>query len=212
MTRAMVLTGGIGSGKSEVARALAARGAHVVDADVLARRVVEPGTPGLAAVIAEFGPEVVAPDGSLDRAALADLVFGQADRLAALEAIIHPRVEALAAEELAAGGDAPVLVYEVPLLRPEDTIPPFPSEATVEGVPVVVVDAPDELRRERLLARGLPDHQVTARMASQPSRAEWRARADRVLDNAGDLDALERQVDDLWGWLTAPTAPVSRPG
>jgi dephospho-CoA kinase len=198
MQRAVVLTGGIGSGKSEVGRLLSARGAHVVDADELARAVVEPGTPGLAAVQSEFGPRVVDAAGALNRTELAAIVFGEPERLAALEAIVHPLVEALAVSRLAAGVGAPVVVYEVPLL---DRVPEFPGGASTPLV--VVVDSPDELRVERLRSRGLSDEQIRARMAAQPSRQTWVAAADRVVDNAGDLEHLRAQVDALWLELNA---------
>jgi dephospho-CoA kinase len=197
MQRAVVLTGGIGSGKSEVGRLLAARGAHVVDADDLARAVVQPGTAGLAAVQAEFGPGVIDAAGALDRSELAALVFRQPERLAALESIVHPLVEALAVSRLAAGGEAPVVVYEVPLLG---RTPEFPDRAS--NPLVVVVDAPDDVRVERLRSRGLSDEQIKARMAAQPHRQTWVAAADRVVDNATDLEHLRAQVDDLWRELT----------
>ena len=206
VTRGVVLTGGIGSGKSEVGRALAARGAHVVNADDLAREVVAPGTPGLAAVFAEFGSEVAAPDGSLDRSALAVLVFGRPDRLAVLEEIVHPLVEQLASMRLAAGVGSPLLVYEMPLPLRDGQEPPFPPAVVADRRPfVVVVDAPDDTRRHRLRDRGLPEEQVSARMASQPSREEWLSLADHVIDNSGGLAALSRQVDELWAVLAAPS-------
>ncbi len=132
--RPVVLTGGIGSGKSSVARLLREWGAHVVDADVLAREVVAPGSPGLAAVVAEFGAAVLAPDGSLDRAALAERVFADRDRLSRLEAIIHPLVHAAAVEQVSDQRGAVLVVYEVPL--PGSS--PFADEPVV-----VVVDAPE---------------------------------------------------------------------
>ena len=214
MQRAVVLTGGIGSGKSEVGRLLAALGAHVVDADELARVVVQPGTPGLAAVAAAFGPSVIAPDGTLNRPELAAIVFGQPERLAALEAIVHPLVEALAGSRLAAGASAPVVVYEVPLLG---RFPEFPGKAHDSAPLVVVVDAPDAIRVERLRERGLPDEQIKARMAAQPSRETWLSAADRLVDNGGDLEHLASQVEGLWRELTASgppdaSAPVTPPG
>ena len=216
MQRAVVLTGGIGSGKSEVGRLLTALGAHVVDADELARAVVQPGTPGLAAVAAAFGPDVIAADGTLNRPELAATVFGQPERLAALEAIVHPLVEALAVSRLAAGAGAPVVVYEVPLLGRS---PEFPgnSDADAAAPLVVVVDAPDAVRIERLRDRGLSDEQISARMAAQPSRETWVAAADRLVDNGGDLDHLKSQVEALWIELTTSkppdaAAPVSPAG
>ena len=204
MQRAVVLTGGIGSGKSEVGRLLAGFGAYVVDADELARAVVQPGTPGLAAVAASFGPRVIAPDGRLNRPELAAIVFGQPERLAALEAIVHPLVEALARSRLAAGASAPVVVYEVPLLG---RVPEFPGEAHDSAPLVVVVDTPDAIRVERLRDRGLSDEQISARMAAQPSRETWISAADRLVDNGGDLDHLKVQVEGLWRELTASGPP-----
>jgi dephospho-CoA kinase len=202
--RPVVLTGGIGSGKSSVGRLLSAFGAFVVDADALARDVVAAGTPGLAAVVAAFGPGVLGADGSLDRARLADQVFDAPDELARLEAIIHPLVQAAAAERLAAHRDATLLVYEVPL--PGHS--PF-----AEGPVVVVVDAPDDDRRARLRKRGmLDDGQIAARMDAQPSRRDWLALADVVVDNSGDEQALRAQVIRLWRLLTGEEAPVSPEG
>jgi dephospho-CoA kinase len=210
MTRAIVLTGGIGSGKSVVAEQLAQWGAHVVDADQLARDVVTPGTDGLDAVLAEFGSEVMAADGSLDRAALADIVFSQPERLAVLEAIVHPRVAALAAVRLSEGRGAPLLVYEVPLPGPASDFPA--AELGVEAPVVVVVDAPDDVRHRRLLARGLSETQIVARMAAQPSRAEWLAIAQAVIDNGAELASTRKQVGRLWQQLTGAPAPVGPAG
>jgi dephospho-CoA kinase len=209
MSRAVVLTGGIGSGKSSVAELLAKWGAHVVDADQLAREVVAPGTEGLDAVIEEFGPSVVAFDGSLDRTALAELVFSRPDRLATLEAIVHPLVHRLASRRLAERPDAPLLVYEVPVPGP---VAEFPGTQGVDSPGVVVVDASDQLRRQRLLRRGLTEGQVEARMAAQPDRGEWLALAQVVIDNGGDLAATEDQVRRVWQQLTGTPAPVGPAG
>ena len=195
----VVLTGGIGSGKSSVGRILRQWGAHVVDADALAREVVSPGTAGQAQVLAEFGPGVLSADGSLIRAALADRVFVDADQLSRLERIIHPLVHRAAAERLALNTGAPLLVYEVPL--------PGRSPFLHEPV-VVVVDAPDEIRRERLRMRGLVEAQIEARMTSQPSRDEWLAMADRVVDNGGSLEDLRANVARLWRELIGEEPPV----
>ena len=210
MAPALILTGGIGSGKSTVAELLAGWGARVVDADQLAREVVAPGSEGLAEVVAAFGPDVLATDGSLDRAALADCVFDDPVRLAALEAIVHPRVERLAEERLADGAAAPLLVYEVPL---PGRRPSFPAGAADSEDPlVVVVDVPAEERHRRLRVRGLSDQQIAARMASQPSREEWLAGADVVIDNSGDAHHLRRQVAELWARCTGSTAAVGPDG
>lgn len=191
--RRVLLTGGIGSGKSAAARLFARWGAVVVDADQLAREVVAPGTPGLRAVVEEFGTAIVADDGSLDRAALADVVFHQPDRLAALERIVHPLVQRAAEARFAEAPPGSVLVYEVPVPGGRDRR---------SGEWVVVVDAPDDVRRRRLLDRGISADQVAARMARQPSREAWLALADRVVDNGGDLEALEQQLVEVWWELT----------
>jgi dephospho-CoA kinase len=190
------LTGGIGSGKSEVARLLGARGAVVVDADALAREAVAPGTTGLAAVVAEFGPEVLAADGSLDRARLGRMVFADDDRRAALEAVVHPYVGRRSAELMAAAAPDAVVVYDVPLLVENDLQRHYDL--------VVVVDASDENRLHRLTtSRGMAEADVRARMASQATREERLAVADVVLPNDGDLADLIRRVDELWADLDA---------
>lgn len=193
------LTGGIGSGKSEVARLLAARGAVVVDADALAREAVAPGTPGLAAVVEEFGPGVLAPDGSLDRAALGRTVFAHPDRREALERIVHPYVARRSAELMAAAPPDAVVVYDVPLLVEKGLASGF------DLVVVVVADAEKRVRRVST-ARGLPPADVRERIAAQATDEQRRAVADVVLDNDGDLAALERQVDALWADLRARAA------
>ena len=190
------LTGGIGSGKSEVARLLAGHGAVVVDADALAREAVAPGTPGLASVVDEFGPDVMAEDGSLDRAKLGRLVFADEQKRAALEAIVHPYVGRRSAKLMAAAPPDAVVVYDVPLLVEKSLQDQYDV--------VVVVDADDDVRLHRLVdGRGMADDDARARMASQASRAARLAVADRVLPNDGDLAALESEVDRLWDWLLA---------
>ena len=193
------LTGGIGSGKSEVARLLAAHGAVVVDADALAREAVAPGTPGLAEVVAEFGPEVLAADGSLDRAALGRVVFGDETRLAALEAIVHPYVGRRSAELMGAAAPGSVVVYDVPLLV---------EKGLQDGYDVVVVvDAADETRLRRLVEiRGMPEADARERMAAQADRQTRLAVADHVVANDGDLDALRLQVDRIWSSLSGSPA------
>ena len=193
----MGLTGGIAAGKSTVARRLTELGAIVIDADLLARRVVEPGTPGLAAVRAEFGDSVLAPDGSLDRAALGALVFADEGARRRLEAIVHPLVRAEAArlEAAAIGADATaVVVHDIPLLV-----------ETGQGRPadgfdlVLVVDAPTETQLERLVRdRGYTEDQARGRIEAQASRAERRAAADVVLLNDGTTDDLLAAADRLW--------------
>lgn len=192
------LTGGIGSGKSTVAGLLASYGAVVVDADVLAREAVATGTPGLARVVAEFGTGVLGADGSLDRSRLAALVFGDPERLAALNAIVHPYVAArrteLAAAAAIADADA-VVVFDVPLLV---------ENGLTDYDLIVVVDASAETQLRRLVDdRGMDESQARARMAAQAGREERRAVADVVIDNDGDLGNLRAQVDRLWVRLTA---------
>ncbi|MEU9076507.1 dephospho-CoA kinase [Kitasatospora sp. NPDC048538] len=193
------LTGGIGAGKSEVSRLFAARGAVIVDSDVIAREVVAPGTAGLAAVVAEFGPDVLRPDGALDRPALGAVVFADPDRLRALNAVVHPLVRARSAELEAAAAPDAVVVHDVPLLAENGLAPLYDL--------VVVVDAADEVRVERLVElRGMTEEEARARMAAQASRADRLAIADVVIDNGGPLDALEARVEEVWAELAARAA------
>ncbi|MGG2465411.1 dephospho-CoA kinase [Streptomyces sp. RGM 3693] len=185
------LTGGIGAGKSEVSRLLASYGAVIVDADKIAREVVEPGTPGLAAVVEEFGVDVLAPDGTLDRPKLGALVFSDQEKLKALNAIVHPLVGARSAElEGSAGPDA-VVVHDVPLLTENGLAPLYDL--------VVVVDAAPQTQLDRLVRlRGMSLDEAAQRMAAQASREERLAIADLVIDNDGPLEALEPQVREVW--------------
>jgi dephospho-CoA kinase len=186
------LTGGIGSGKSTVARALAERGAVVIDADVLARDVVEPGRPGFDAVVARFGAGVIGDDGRLDRPALARLVFDDDGARADLNAIIHPLVAVETQRRVAAEPPGAVIVMDVPLL----------VEAARAGYDlVVVVEAPPDARLDRLTRRGMDPEDARRRMAAQASDADRRAVADVVLDNSGSEEDLLRQIDDLWADL-----------
>ncbi|MCU7825385.1 dephospho-CoA kinase [Kitasatospora sp. DSM 101779] len=193
------LTGGIGAGKSEVSRQLAALGAVIVDSDLIAREVVAPGTDGLRAVVAEFGPEVLQPDGSLDRPALGRLVFGHPERLAALNAIVHPLVRARSAELEAAAGPEDVVVHDVPLLAENGLAPLYQQ--------VLVVDVPDEIRLDRLVRlRGMAEDEAEARMAAQATREDRLAVADVVIDNSGSLEDLTARVRQVWEQLTAARA------
>jgi len=184
------LTGGIASGKTAVSDMLAARGLAIVDTDLLAREVVEPGTPGLAAIATAFGPAVLAADGSLDRAALGAIVFEDAAARATLNAITHPRIRELmtarVAAHAAAGARGAVLV--VPLLF-ENGLDAMVDESWV-------VDVPETVQKQRLMARnGLSEAEADARIASQLPRDAKRAKATRVIANQGDLAALGVEVE-----------------
>nr|WP_083976118.1 dephospho-CoA kinase [Herbidospora sakaeratensis] len=191
----MGLTGGIGSGKSEVSRRLGDRGAIVIDADKIAREVVEPGTEGLAEVAAAFGDGVLRADGSLDREKLGSIVFADPEKLAVLNGIVHPRVGARVQElldDVPAGG---VVVYDVPLLAENKLAPTFDL--------VIVVDTADEVRIRRLAEnRGMSEADAQARIAAQATREERLAVADFVIDNNGGLAELDRQIDEVWARLT----------
>jgi len=190
------LTGGIGSGKSEVARRLAAYGAVVIDADTVAREVVEPGAPGLAAVIAEFGSGVLAADGSLDRGRLGALVFADPVARERLNAIVHPLVRAETRKRFAAAPAGAVVVNDVPLLVETGLATTYDD--------VVVVEAPEPVRLARLTGiRGMSEADARARIAAQVSDAERRAVADHVITNAGSAEDLDRQVERLWTDLVA---------
>jgi dephospho-CoA kinase len=193
------LTGGIGSGKSEVSRRLAGRGAVLIDADVAAREVVVPGSPGLARIAGTFGQEVLRPDGSLNRERLGELVFGDPGLRTKLNEIVHPLVREWmrAAEEAAvraAAPPGPVVVHDVPLLAE--------SRGRAGFDLVIVVDVPPETQADRLVRlRGMPSEQARARMAAQASREERLAVADIVIDNSGSLDDLDRRVGEVWADL-----------
>ncbi len=190
------LTGGIGSGKSTVSALLAQRGAVVVDADRIAREVLEPGTPGLAQVVDAFGEAVLATDGSLDRQALAAIVFADPDARAELDGIVHPLVRARTAELVAAVPEGSVVVNDVPLL----------VETGQQGSYdlVLVVAADPETRVSRLVQRGLTAEDARARMAAQATDEQRRAVADVVLDNSGTREQLAEQVDRFWTERVAP--------
>lgn len=187
------LTGGIGSGKSTVSRLLAQHGAVIIDADLVAREVVAPGTAGLAAVLAAFGSHLALPDGSLDREQLGQLVFGDEDARARLSAILHPligtRTAELWTETQTAGVE--VLVHDVPLL----------VEARLQDSydAVIVVDVPPEVQRDRLVRlRGMDPADADRRIAAQATRSERLAVATHVIDNTGSLKELKQCVDSLW--------------
>jgi dephospho-CoA kinase len=200
------LTGGIASGKSVVAKRLAEHGAVVVDADIIAREVVEPGTPGLAAIEREFGPSVITADGALDRAALGAIIFADPDKREALNAITHPAVWRRSRElfEAAAQADpAAVVVYDVPLLA-EGT-------RTDEFDLVVVVQASAATRVERMVElRGMTAAEASRRIAAQATDAERLAIADVVIDSDGELDDTLRQADGVWARARAAAESEQR--
>jgi dephospho-CoA kinase len=188
------LTGGVGSGKTTVAALLAQRGAVVVDADAIARDVVRAGTPGFDAVVARFGGHVVGVDGELDRHTLGQLVFADEQARADLNAIVHPLVGARSHQLMAAAAPGAVVVYDVPLL--------VEAERSAKFDLVVVVEADEQARLERLEGRGLRPEQARARMAAQATDEQRRTVADIVLRNDGDRAALAREVGALWARLT----------
>jgi dephospho-CoA kinase len=196
------LTGGIGSGKSTVSALLAERGAVVVDADAITRQVQQPGSPVLDELAERFGREVIAPDGSLDRPALAALAFGDPEALKDLNAIVHPAVRnemnRLIAEQAATDR---IVVLDIPLLAEN----PRPGlQATL------VVDVPVETQVELLVRyRGFDEDDARARIGRQATREQRAAIADVIIDNSGDVFALIEQVDRAWKWLqTLPAAPT----
>jgi dephospho-CoA kinase len=192
------LTGGIGSGKSTVSRLLEQRGAVIVDADAIAREVVAPGTPGLAAVTEAFGDGVVAPDGSLDRPALAAVVFADPEARKRLDAIVHPLVRARATEVAAAAPADAVVVNDVPLLVETGQAGSYDL--------VLVVEADPATRVARLVQRGLTAEDARARMVAQATDEQRRAVADVLLDNSGTPEELEAQVDRFWADRVAPVS------
>ncbi|WP_449063156.1 dephospho-CoA kinase [Planomonospora algeriensis] len=200
------LTGGIGSGKSEVSRRLSDRGAVVIDADEIAREVVEPGTAGLARVVAVFGGEVLRADGALDRERLGSIVFSDSEKLAALNGIVHPLVGARVAElqdQAAEADESAIVVYDVPLLVENNLAPMYDV--------VIVADAADEVRLARLVGvRGMSEQDARARIAAQASREDRLAVADVVIRNEGSLEELDARVDEVWAELSALRAARAR--
>lgn len=191
------LTGCIGSGKSTVAAALVERGAVLLDADAIVAELQQPGSPVLEAMVAHFGPSILRPDGHLDRAAVATLVFEDPQELAALNAIVHPAVRAeMAARRRELAGSDAVIVADIPLLAEA-------GPERREGLAgVVVVDVEPETAVRRLVAgRGLTAGEARARLARQATRAERLALADFVIDNNGTLGRLEEQVHRCWAWI-----------
>ncbi|EDY55153.1 MULTISPECIES: dephospho-CoA kinase [Streptomyces] len=188
------LTGGIGAGKSEVSKLLVEHGAVLIDADLIAREVVAPGTPGLAAVVDAFGADVLAEDGSLDRPKLGSVVFADPERLAVLNSIVHPLVGARSRELEAAAAEDAVVVHDVPLLTENGLAPLYDL--------VIVVDASPETQLDRLVGlRGMTEQDARARMAAQATRDKRLEIADIVIDNDVPLDGLRHRVRDVWGDL-----------
>jgi dephospho-CoA kinase len=189
------LTGGLASGKSTVSAMLRELGAVVIDADVLAREVVAPGTPGLQAVVASFGPEVLADDGSLDRASLGAIVFVDRSRRSALEGIVHPLVRARAAELEAAAPSGALVVHDIPLLVETGQADAFDA--------VIVVDVPEDVQVERAVHdRGWSEDEARSRLAAQAARAERLAAATHVIDNSGTFEDLRRRVAEVFAELS----------
>ncbi|GAA5161585.1 dephospho-CoA kinase [Ornithinimicrobium tianjinense] len=199
------LSGGIGSGKSTVSARLAALGAVVVDADRVAREVVEPGMPALAEIVDRFGPQVVGAGGTLDRAALGAVVFSDADARRDLEAITHPRIAARTRELVAAAPEDAVVVHDIPLLVELDRAADYAL--------TVIVDVPAEVRLRRLVElRGTPEAEARRRIAAQADDASRHAAADVLLDNSGTVEELHAQVDRLWSGRLVPYEAALRAG
>ena len=191
----VALTGGIGAGKSTVAQCFAELGALVIDADQLARMVIERGTDGFAEVLLRFGDEVIL-NGDIDRKKLAEIVFSDASARADLEAIIHPRIQAIFAEAVTDLDHDDILIYEIPLLAETNAAEKFDY--------VITVESDLELRKERLLKRGLYISQIEKRIAAQASPESREALADTVFYNNSDEDSLLRQVENLWESVLLP--------
>jgi dephospho-CoA kinase len=189
------LTGGIGAGKSTVAELLAQRGAVIVDADQVARAVVEPGQPALTKLVERFGSGILDGDGRLDRAALAKVAFSNDESRHDLEAITHPAINEEFTRRVAEAPSDAIVVLDVPLLAESEQARKRPYER------VIVVEAPREVRLARLEARGVDRADAEARMSAQAGDEERRKLATYVVDNADDHDALERQVDEVWAEL-----------
>lgn len=187
------LTGGIGSGKSTVARIFEAHGAVVIDADAIARELVEPGEPALAALVAEFGPRILREDGTLNRGELASLAFSDAQATVRLNSIMHPLIREESERRLAEASNEGIqtVVYDMPLLVET-------GQRDLVDI-VVVVDVPEDLQVERAVAlRGLDEQDVRRRIEAQASREERLAIADIVIDNSGSLDDTQGQVERVW--------------
>ena len=202
------LTGGIGSGKSTVARLFAERGAEVVDVDAVGRSVIAPGGGAEAAVVAEFGDEILAPDGTIDRRALGGVVFAHPEGLQRLEAISHPAINAELTALIGTFPDGAIVVYDMAILVESNLGRADPAHRYSH---VVVVEAPLELRIERAVERGMSEADARARAAAQATDEQRRAVADVVVRNDGDLATLEAEVDDAWSTITSWAAACRAP-
>ncbi len=202
------LTGGIGSGKSTVAAGLVSRGAVLIDADQVVRELQEPGGAVFDAMVAHFGDDIVAGDGSLDRQAVADRVFADPDSLASLNAIVHPAVGAeMKARRAALADSDAVVVLDIPLLVKPDGSLGQAEWAALAGI--IVVDCDPAVAVARLVEhRGFDPADAEARIAAQATRAQRAAVADRVIDNSGDLAALDDQLDRCWAWMCERVDPA----
>jgi dephospho-CoA kinase len=201
--RVVGLTGGIGSGKSTVSARLAERGAVVIDADAITREVQQPGEPVFEAMVDRFGSGIVAADGTLDRQAVADLVFPDPEALADLNAIVHPAVGAAIAERMAAQvGTDHVVILDVPLLV---------ESGRDDMAGIIVVDVDPETAVGRLVAhRGFSEADARARISRQAGRDQRLAKADFVIDNEGSIDGLDEQIERCWAWIgSIPDVPAA---
>jgi len=190
------LTGGVASGKSTVSEVLAELGVVVIDADRLARQVVAPGTDGLAEIVSAFGPQVLTPEGDLDRPAMGAIVFADPEKRRVLESIIHPRVRARAAEIEAAAPAGAVVVHDIPLLAETGQADGFDA--------VIVVDVPTEVQIDRMTAlRGMSAEDAAARIAAQADREQRRAIATYVIENTGSLADLRAEVERVLDQIRA---------
>lgn len=205
------LTGGIGSGKSTVADLLVERGAVLIDADRIVRQLQAPGGSVFAAMVERWGDTIVAADGTLDRQAVADIVFNDEDELKALNDLVHPAVgEEMKQQREAVMGTDAVVVLDIPLLVRADGTSDKDRYANLAGI--VVVDVDTELAVQRLVEyRGFAADDAEARMANQASREDRRAVADVVIDNSGPLDDLVAQVDAAWEWMRSLPHPDPEP-
>jgi dephospho-CoA kinase len=200
--RSVGLTGGIGAGKSTVAKLLAAKGAVVVDADRIARELQQPGTRVFAAIVDEFGDGILAADGTLDRAGLAAIVFADPERLQRLNEIVHPAIDAEIRRRVRARiRSDDIVVLDIPLLSPAAAYP-------LSGI--IVVDVPIEIAVDRLVRlRAMDELDARRRIERQIGRDERRAMADVIIDNSGDEKLLAREVDRVWSWIA--TLPAMDP-